>query len=254
MDLIDDYNILGDFKKYIKDETLAVNIFNSYDNKKCILDFDDIVKVFSVSNVKANEFIDNFKSEIIRITNLNKKFNSEQKKEIKKTINKIYNEFNGNYDMINKAIENDDSESDSEDEIELEKNYMKPFCFYKINNEELNKDNLYILNKISKKIYNFKPPHDFYAKIDNSDNLILNENENPEEDISFYYQLRIENNIDKLYISSAGLSTLISESKKEYFDNTRSFSRFIGIPSQIGLCAFKAIKTEYRIRKELIDS
>tara|TARA_A100001015_G_scaffold308680_1_gene406717 strand:- start:151 stop:912 length:762 start_codon:yes stop_codon:yes gene_type:complete len=249
MEFNDEFNILGDFKRYIKDNNLALNIFNSYGNKECILNLNDIVEVFNISSHKMDEFLSNFKSEIIRITDLNKKLNSEQTEESKKTLKRIYSEFNGFFDIINSHIENEDSDSDSENEMELEKNFMKPFCFYRLNEDKLNENNLCIMNKVSKKLYNYKPPHDFYAKIDNSNDLILNEDENPEENISFYYEIKSSNDSENMFISGAGLSVLISESKKEYFENTRSFSRFIGIPSQLGLCAFKSIKNQYHLKK-----
>ena len=256
----DEFDILRDFKRHIKDDNLAQNIFNSYGTKECIININDIIKVFKVSNDKIDDFLSNFKSEIVRYADYHKQKNLEQSKKTKKSLENIYGEFNGFFDKINNYIENEDSESDSEDEdsdsdsaenkIELEKNLMKSFRFYRLNNEELNEDNLCILNKISKKLYNFKPPHDFYGMIDNSDNLILGD---PEENISSYYEIKVENGIENTFISGSGLSVLISGSKKEHFDNIKGYTKLILITSELASIAVKAARAEYRIKKGIFS-
>ena len=264
----DEFDILRDFKRHIKDDNLAHNIFNSYGTEECIININDIIKVFNVSKDKIDAFKSNFKSDIEDYANYHKEHNLEQFEKAKESLESIYGEFNGFSDKINKYIDNkdfsdsedEDTESDSEDEdtksnpkvnrTELEKNLMKSFCFYRLNNEDLNEDNLYILNKSSKKLYNFKPPHNFYGMIDNSDNLILGD---PEENISSYYEIKVENGIENIFISGSGLSVLISEAKEEYFDNIKSYTRLILVTSKLASIAIKAARAEYRIKKGIFS-
>lgn len=179
-ELTDEFKFLRDFKRYINDNNLAQNIFNSYGNDECIININDIIKVFKVSNDKIDEFLSNFKSAIVYITDLNRKINSEQTEEIKQS----------------------SDESDLSDDSEIDEEVV-----------------------VTKK-----------------------------ENISFYYEVKVENDIETIFISGAGLSVLISESKEEHFDDTNSFKRFILIPSQLASCAFKAAKMEYSIKKSILTS
>ena len=280
---MDEFDFLRDFRRYIKDDNLAKNIFNSNGTDECIINMNDIIKVFNVSNDKIDEFISNFKSEIVRYADYHIQQNLEKSEKTKKSLESIYSEFNGFFDKINKYIKNkdfsdsedEDTDSDSENDelesysknedtesdsalnkIELEKNLMESFCFYKLNDEKLNEDNLCILNKISKKLYNFKPPHDFYGMIDNSgikEKVIqdLDEDKDPHENISFYYVIKEENGIENMFINGSGLTVLASGAKEKYFDNKKSYLRFMHIPGKLMSCAFKALRMEYRLKKNI---
>lgn len=289
---MDEFHFLRSFRKYIGDNNLAKDIFNSNGTDECIINMNDIIRVFKVSNDKIDKFISRFKSFVERYVGHFEKRHLKRSEKTRKSLESIYSEFNGLFDKINEYIENKDftnsenkkyesesesdseyeeSESDSENEepessskneetdsdsalnkIESGKNLMKSFSFYKLDDEEPNEKNLCILNKASKKLYNFQPPHDLYGKLDSSGiKLQLDEDKDPEENISNYYEIKVENGIENIFISGTALTFLADEAKEEYFDDERSYLRFKHIPGKLMSCGLKAIMMRAKLERDI---
>ena len=285
---MDEFDFLRSFRKHIGDSNLAKDIFNSNGTDECIIKMNDIIRVYKVSNDKIDEFKSNFKSFIEECTGHYKERNLERSEKTRKSLESIYSEFNGLFDKINQYIENKDftdsekkesesdseyeeSESDSENEepessskneetnsdsalnkIELGKNLMESFSFYKLDDEEPNEENLCILNKASKKLYNFQPPHYLCGKIDRSGvKLQFDEDKDPKENISHYYEVKVENGIENMFISGSALTLLANDAKKEHFDDEESYYRLRFIPGELMSCGIKAIMMKAKLERDI---